>query len=77
MSRGLAFRRHQEKKHKERARKKSYEIFRNPPTPKQIGILAHTPKMCSCWMCGNQRQHFGDTITDIRNKNKFSLENFD
>ena len=26
-------------------------------TDKEIGILAHTPKQCSCEMCGNPRHH--------------------
>ena len=28
--------------------------------PKRIGSAAHTPKPCSCYMCGNPRKHFGE-----------------
>ncbi len=27
---------------------------------KTVGLLAETPKRCSCWMCGNPRRHFGE-----------------
>lgn len=32
--------------------------------PKHLGIAARTPKNCSCWICGNQRQHMGATIQE-------------
>jgi hypothetical protein len=34
---------------------------------KQAGIVAYTPKTCSCWMCGNPRKYFGErTIQERR-----------
>jgi hypothetical protein len=27
---------------------------------KFIGMLADTPKLCSCWMCGNPRRYFSE-----------------
>jgi hypothetical protein len=27
--------------------------------PRRAGILAHTPALCSCWMCGNPRKFNG------------------
>jgi hypothetical protein len=29
-------------------------------TPHWIGIHAHTPALCSCWMCGNPRKYSGE-----------------
>ena len=44
------------------------EWYRSEPTARQIGLLAHTPKECSCWMCGNQRRVEGDTIQERKYK---------
>ncbi|RIX45692.1 MAG: hypothetical protein D3M94_12810 [Rhodocyclales bacterium GT-UBC] len=33
---------------------------------KDIGRATHTPQQCSCWMCGNQRKHFGVSIQELR-----------
>ena len=27
---------------------------------KFVGMLANTPKLCSCWMCGNPRRYSGE-----------------
>ena len=38
-------------------------------TPRIIGKKAHSPKMCSCWMCGNPRKYFNEkTIQEKRNE---------
>ncbi|TOB58840.1 hypothetical protein CGI58_23835 [Vibrio parahaemolyticus] len=29
-----------------------------------LGICVSTPCVCSCWMCGNQRQHNGVSFSD-------------
>ena len=35
--------------------------------PRIVGMTAHTPKCCSCYMCGNSRKHFGEiTIQERR-----------
>lgn len=26
-------------------------------TPKQLGMVVHTPHLCSCYMCGNPRKY--------------------
>jgi len=31
-----------------------------------LGILRKTRKRCSCWMCGNRRQHDELTIQELR-----------
>lgn len=31
-----------------------------------IGMAVHTPQLCSCWGCGNQRRYFGPTIQELR-----------
>lgn len=34
---------------------------------KFLGMLAETPKLCSCWMCGNPRRHLGElTLQEVR-----------
>lgn len=37
-------------------------------TPAHIGKAARTPCLCSCWMCGNQRERFGQSIRERRNR---------
>ena len=27
---------------------------------REVGIYINTPKVCSCWMCGNPRKHFNE-----------------
>lgn len=72
--RDRAFRRFQEKKKKQWAKKAGREWFSKEPSAKQIGQLAHTPKACSCWMCGNQRKSYGETLQEIRIKNKMKYD---
>jgi hypothetical protein len=66
--RSRAFRRHQMERKKAWAKSAAREWYRSEPTPLQIGRLAHTPKECSCWMCGNQRRIEGDTIQERKYK---------
>ena len=28
--------------------------------PGQLGVMARTPCVCSCWMCGNPRRYWGE-----------------
>lgn len=67
-----AFRRHQTERKKAWATNAAHEWYRNfpetQPTARQIGRLLHTPKACSCWMCGNQRRLDGDTIQERKSK---------
>lgn len=41
-----------------KARKRYWGLVNNE-SAKSIGILLHTPKVCSCPMCGNPRKYFG------------------
>jgi len=38
-----------------------------------IGMTATTPKRCNCWMCSNQRKHFGDKFCDIKKKSAVKI----
>ena len=65
--RGLAYRRHQEKRAKAKAMKHLSERWnwappqgKDKPSKKDVGIHAHTPTICSCPMCGNPRRHFDE-----------------
>jgi hypothetical protein len=55
------FRRFQERKKKNWAKKILQFLTENIPgyiiSNKEIGRRAHTPKPCSCDMCGNPRHH--------------------
>jgi len=31
-----------------------------PCSARWVGIMAATPAVCSCWMCGNPRRFFGE-----------------
>lgn len=36
-------------------------------SPKHLGMVVHTPAICSCWMCGNDRKHFKHrTLQELR-----------
>lgn len=37
-----------------------------PMNPRELGMVAATPKPCSCAMCGNQRDWHGPTIQERR-----------
>lgn len=75
MGRGLAFRRHQDKIHKEKAKRKLIEMWNwTPPDasekynydPAVVAIHAKTPKLCSCWMCGNPRRNGEKPIAELK-----------
>ena len=34
--------------------------------PKRMAQFKEQPKLCSCWMCGNQRRIYGPTIQERR-----------
>lgn len=67
MTRTISFRRHHEARIKSRERKKHKQLpsIWAITTPKSIGKAAATPCMCSCYMCGNYRKHYGLTISEI------------
>ena len=67
-----AERRHQASRRKRWARRElSRMIDCHPDARRRVkfaGMLAETPKLCSCWMCGNPRRHTGEaTLREVRN----------
>lgn len=42
-----------------------YFAFDNRTDPHRLGMVLHTPKPCSCWMCGNPRRYIGRTIAEL------------
>lgn len=64
-----ALRRHQCERIK--AKRKSYHTGPHQgldarTNARRLGIVAHTAKPCSCWMCGHARRHNGPTIQERR-----------
>lgn len=58
----LAEKRHHAFRHKQRALKRlkaDHTLSQEHIDAHRIGVKSKTPKSCSCWMCGNQRKHFG------------------
>ncbi|EOK4394870.1 hypothetical protein ACM5YS_004696 [Escherichia coli] len=37
-----------------------------------IGMVARTPCLCSCWMCGHQRQHYGQSMQERRARLRYT-----
>ena len=35
-------------------------------SPAAVGMVARTPCLCSCWMCGHQREHHGPNMQERR-----------
>jgi len=61
------YRRNQEEKKKKKATKHNWFSWFDT-TPALIGQAAHTPKQCSCHVCGNPRKHWKEkTIQERRN----------
>ena len=61
--------RHHEKRKKAWVRKnlRHYFVHETPLSKKRVGLYARTPKVCSCFMCGNPRRfHQGATIQERR-----------
>lgn len=38
----------------------------NGADPRSLGMVLHTPAVCSCWMCGNARRIVGPTLAELR-----------
>lgn len=63
MARGIAYRRAK----LARLKKHFAGWWQYATNPVQRGIAAHSPKRCSCWMCGNPRKYSGErTIQEKR-----------
>lgn len=69
MTRTRDFRIHQEAKKKRKIKKNFSHWFGEYMSDRRIGMFAKTPKMCSCFMCGNQRKHNGPTMQERRQNN--------
>lgn len=73
--RTLAFRRHQETKRKAWVKRTMKHNWYNGLTPARIGILAHSPALCSCYACGNPRKYSGESrISELRIVEAIKLE---
>jgi len=74
--RSRAFRRHQAVRHMWRRLKEDRNQHYRDLTcpcwydPRTIAKFKEQPKLCSCWMCSNQRATFGPTLQE----RKFSAE---
>ena len=68
MARGRAYRRHQARLAKRRARVFVRYWTGSPPTAKLIGMFATTPSPCSSRCCGNWRKHEGPTRKELLNQ---------
>ena len=72
LMRTKAWRRHQEEKKKSKIQKifnfGNWWSLNDDDSKRLIGVRAHSPKLCSCWMCGNPRKYFNEmTIQEKRN----------
>lgn len=83
--RNKEFRRFQEKKKKNWAKKLLKILFHDIPnyiiSAKEIGRRAHTPQPCSCNMCGNPRKHCKSkkdklTIQELKEEDRYKDNNF-
>ncbi|HEX9670233.1 MAG TPA: hypothetical protein VGC93_12230 [Thermoanaerobaculia bacterium] len=66
-----AKRRHQASRRKRWAQRELSQMIDCHPDRRRrlkfLGMLAETPKLCSCWMCGNPRRHLGElTLQEVR-----------
>ena len=44
--------------------RRNYMRIREIVTPRNLGITVHTPKLCSCVMCGNPRKWLKEFTLD-------------
>lgn len=45
-----------------------------PVDERRVGIMATTPKLCSCFMCGNRRKLEGAKVSELRRASKGESE---
>lgn len=55
--------------HKVRMGKRAVRFYPDMDPAMAMRMADHI-KMCSCWMCGNQRKHFGPTLQEVRQASK-------
>jgi hypothetical protein len=59
--RGLAYRRHQKDRIKNRIKRFLCWYYKpGLANPQVIGLWSTTRALCSCWMCGNPRKFIGE-----------------
>jgi len=63
-----SLRRHHSERKKVWVRKtlRRYFMFQDEFSPRRVGMYARTPKVCSCYMCGNPRRHLGSPTLQER-----------
>jgi hypothetical protein len=49
-----------------KAKRKKYNRVEGKSNPRLLGMLVHSAAICSCWMCGNPRKHFGEVTRQER-----------
>lgn len=67
----IAMNRHHMKRLKAK-RKHYHNVGSKRASAKAVGRVLHTPCICSCTMCGNQRWHWGRPIQEIKQAARFS-----
>lgn len=60
-----ALRRHHDARLKKK-RQYYYSYRQGRLSPRQLGLVLHTPALCSCYMCGNPRKYFGERSVQER-----------
>lgn len=63
-----ALRRHHASRRKAWVRRNLPHYLLDPhePPPRRVGLYANTPKVCSCWMCGNPRRYLNEPTLQER-----------
>ena len=63
-----------ERRHHARRLKAKRCRYRNngDGSPAAVGMVVRTPCLCSCWMCGHQRQYEGQNMQERRARLRFT-----
>ena len=61
-----ALRRHHYRRLKRKRERFWYGTYSAPMGPRHLGMAVATPKVCSCWMCGNPRRYFREKTLQER-----------
>ncbi len=61
-----ALRRHHYRRLKRKRERFWYGTYSAPMGPRHLGMAIATPKVCSCWMCGNPRRYFREKTLQER-----------
>ena len=71
-----SIRRHQSEKRKRWVKKTlpHYFMWSGDFEPRRVGLYSETPKLCSCWMCGNPRKYFNEAPIQERRAPQFFLD---